>query len=343
MKNSNEPAFSIIIPVFNTEKWIGQCVDSISRQTLQDYEVIFIDDGSTDHSGSLCDEYERADPLRYRVVHSENRGQLHARLLGMKQARGRYYVFVDSDDTIEPNALSFLSNCFNKYDCDCVVYGFRRVNDGKISAVYTDSKDELIQDKNEIYRRCLLNQRYNSMCRKAIRASVQNRKDYSSYFHLRFSEDLLQSVEVLEHCRSVFFTNEVLYNYRINPQSVTEKVKKQPKIDMNFTVSQIVLSFLIDHSVLSEIEMDQYRQRMIQVLLLPLLKEIALSDSSFHDKRKKYQHVRENPYYKNFLCRIRYLAGYRTTDKVIYYLFVNKMDTLLIALLSQYYVLTKQK
>ena len=92
---------SVIVPVYNVEPWLRQCLDSIVGQTYGDLEILLVDDGSTDRCGAVCEEYARAD-ARIRVFHTENRGLSAARNLGLREARGELIGFVDADDWIEP-------------------------------------------------------------------------------------------------------------------------------------------------------------------------------------------------------------------------------------------------
>ena len=93
---------SILVPVYNTEKYLRRCVDSLLAQTVEDYEVVLVDDGSTDGSGSICDEYAREND-RVHVIHQENAGLSAARLAGIRASCGAYLGFVDSDDYVEPD------------------------------------------------------------------------------------------------------------------------------------------------------------------------------------------------------------------------------------------------
>ena len=94
------PRISVVVPVYNVEKYLNQCIDSILGQSFSDFELIIVNDGSTDDSGSICDQYAMADP-RVRVIHTENRGVVTARRTGVNMARGEYTVFVDSDDWLD--------------------------------------------------------------------------------------------------------------------------------------------------------------------------------------------------------------------------------------------------
>lgn len=106
----NMPVISIIVPVYNVEKYIHQCIDSILLQTFTDFEVLLVDDGASDHSGSICDEYAHRDS-RIRVFHQENAGVSVARNKGLCEAIGEYVTFVDSDDWIKPDYLKELYKC----------------------------------------------------------------------------------------------------------------------------------------------------------------------------------------------------------------------------------------
>ena len=104
--------FSIIVPVYNVENYLKRCLDSIKAQTYADYEVILIDDGSLDASGSTCDAYVEQDN-RFKVIHKENGGLAAARNTGLAAAVGKYIVFLDSDDDLEKEALAKIRETMN--------------------------------------------------------------------------------------------------------------------------------------------------------------------------------------------------------------------------------------
>lgn len=108
--NNSKPTISVIVPVYNAEKYLHRCVDSILSQTFTDFEVLLINDGSTDTSGVICDEYAQKD-ARVRVFHKENGGVSSARNVGIKNMRGLYSIHVDSDDWVEPSYLKDLYSC----------------------------------------------------------------------------------------------------------------------------------------------------------------------------------------------------------------------------------------
>ena len=114
---STTPTISVIVPVYNTEKYLPRCIESVLAQTFVDWEMLLIDDGSTDASGSICDEYAAKDE-RIRVFHKENGGVSSARNLGLDNAQGEWITFVDSDDWIEEN---FLKSFDGNLDADLVL------------------------------------------------------------------------------------------------------------------------------------------------------------------------------------------------------------------------------
>lgn len=117
---------SVIVPVYNTENYIQECIESIINQTYKDFELILVDDGSSDRAGEICDEYKKKDK-RISVFHKKNEGPLSARLLGLQHAKGDYVTFVDSDDWIKPNTYEEVMNF--KQDVDVISFGIIRYFD----------------------------------------------------------------------------------------------------------------------------------------------------------------------------------------------------------------------
>ena len=118
------PQVSVIIPIYNSEKYLHECLDSVINQTYKDIEIILVDDGSTDKSSSICDEYAKKDE-RIKVFHTSNNGPSHARNIGIDNATGEYIVFQDSDDYIELNMIEDTVKEALKSDSDLVISGHK--------------------------------------------------------------------------------------------------------------------------------------------------------------------------------------------------------------------------
>ena len=116
---------SIITPVYNVEKYLPQCIDSVIAQTFSDWELILVDDGSTDRSGAICDEYAAKD-ARVRVIHKENSGQADSRNIALRMARADLIGYVDSDDWIEPDMYEVLYRTMTETGADISVCGYSR-------------------------------------------------------------------------------------------------------------------------------------------------------------------------------------------------------------------------
>ena len=120
-----KPKISVIIPVYNVEKYLNRCVDSILNQSLQDFEIILVNDGSTDSSPKICDEYAQQDE-RIRVIHKQNARVAAARNDGIKVAQGEFISLIDSDDWIEPTMLEEMYSTATQFGCDFVMCDFTK-------------------------------------------------------------------------------------------------------------------------------------------------------------------------------------------------------------------------
>lgn len=131
--------FSIIVPVYNVDKYLNRCVDSILNQQFNSYELILVNDGSTDNSGSICDDYALSND-KISVIHKDNGGLSDARNKGMATAKGEYIIFIDSDDYIEPEALE-------KFNHQLIKSGNPDVMITLMKEIYDDSEPKYM-DKN---------------------------------------------------------------------------------------------------------------------------------------------------------------------------------------------------
>lgn len=122
------PIISVIVPVYNVEKYLPRCIDSILAQTFTDFELILVDDGSPDNCGAICDEYAAKDK-RVRVIHKSNGGVSSARNAGLDAASGEYVTFVDSDDYIAEDRLKQMHSSIFESKADIAVAGFRFVDE----------------------------------------------------------------------------------------------------------------------------------------------------------------------------------------------------------------------
>ena len=325
------PTFSVLVPVYNAQDYLVACVQSVKDQSYQDFELILVNDGSTDGSGKLCDQLAAGDD-RIFAYHKENGGQLHTRLAAMEKATGKYFVFLDADDTLEPDALEAVQDAFARNGSDCVFYELQRVRDGQIIEPVQQRPEETVTDKRELYRRCFFDNVYNSMCSRAVPAELCRKKDYSGWYHLRHGEDLLQGIDILKNCSKVTFLNRALYNYTYNPTSVTS-TRGFENYHVDFTLREIVLDFLQKEDVFTQEGYCQYRTACIRMMLREV-KRIGRFQTSGKNKRALLAEVRKQDYYRNFLVSGDYDKKKLGKDELLFSLLKKKQDGLLLAVIK---------
>ena len=226
----NTPLFSIIIPVYNVEKYLSTCLKSVLVQAFKDYEILLIDDGSTDSSGEICDSYCEKYPNRIRVHHKQNQGLISARRAGLSFATGTYVCFLDSDDCWEKDTLSQLYKVISQENADVIMFCWKLIDqNGTIikNAIPGAFFASGPVDKASVFDVLISSTVLNSLCLKCCKLSLFDiETDYSRYYEIQNCEDLLQSLPVLYRANSFYYLNEALYQYRINPDSITHKYQQ---------------------------------------------------------------------------------------------------------------------
>lgn len=223
MRNKNNIMLSIIVPVYNVEKYLEECVQSLLNQTYQDYEIILVDDGSTDSSGKICD-IMAGHSSKIRVIHKENGGLSSARNAGLKAARGRYMGFVDSDDYILPTMYEKLIGAMDKHKAQivaCQYFPFC-TNDilkkkrEETKAAYTNGK---VCNKQEALKMFFTHQISESVCDKIY--SVELLKD-CCFAEGEINEDTNVVFHLLEKSSKIIILQQELYGYRTRQGSITK-------------------------------------------------------------------------------------------------------------------------
>ena len=208
---------SVVIPVYNVEDYLSKCIESVIRQTYQDFEIILIDDGSLDCSGVICDQYVLNYPRKIKVFHETNGGPFRARLIGMRESTGDFLIFLDSDDCLRSDALEKIADCFEREQSDMIMFDAGECGEFSTIAVKHYLKPYSVFEgifKNEIYRCVIEGAIPNSVCLKAFR--LRCAKIPKSFFecNLKHGEDLLLSAHLMTHCQKIVYINEELYYYR---------------------------------------------------------------------------------------------------------------------------------
>lgn len=205
------PEFSVIIPVYNVEKHLGKCIDSILAQTFKDYELILIDDGSLDKSGEICEQYAMKDS-RIVVVHQKNGGVSAARNKGIDKAKGRYITFIDSDDSVENNYLSSMYTISE--DIDLVIGGIKHIeiNGNEYDELYSKNQS-LMELKRDILLEMIQNGSIKYAVSKRFNRNILLEKNIRFDCSMNLSEDTLFVANYLCTCKCVKYIGKTVYRY----------------------------------------------------------------------------------------------------------------------------------
>lgn len=219
------PLVSVIVPIYKAEKWLHRCVDSILAQTMEDFELLLIDDGSPDKSGEICDEYAEKDS-RVRVFHKENGGVSSARALGVREANGEYSIHVDSDDYIAVNMLEEMVEKVQELDCDVLMCDYYEKREDVI--IYNKQQPKSLNSK-EILKEMLVCDIDGYLWNKLVRHRLYEVFGLRFYENINVREDLLIWVQLFCKNTKVAYLDKAYYYYVIsdNENSLTSKYTKK--------------------------------------------------------------------------------------------------------------------
>lgn len=209
---------SIIIPVYNVEDYLETCIESVLNQTYKAFEIILIDDGSTDKSGIICDRLAEEYPQDIVAVHQNNLGPLPARMAGINIASGEVLVFLDADDSLRMDALEIISNCDTLYNYDMLLFDTGDCADYPTIKTMHSLPAGLVyqgETKKSLYQMLISYQIPNSVGLKAIkRDKIQNTDYFKQFFPVKHGEDLLMSAYSISKCERIVYIDQGIYHYR---------------------------------------------------------------------------------------------------------------------------------
>lgn len=316
---------SFIIPVYNVEKFLPQCVDSILLQTYTDFEVLLVDDGSPDNSGKVCDAYAQKDS-RVRVIHKPNGGLSDARNAGMAAARGEWIVFVDSDDfwVDKTNLSNLMEVAGNNQNCDFIGFNCAYYYEDSHSFVKWVSYDDRLShpiNKNEAM--CSLVSSGTmpmSACLKLIsRKSVENMN--LSFIKGIHAEDIPWFIDLLDGSNNCMFVNQYIYAYRQDREGSITNSGGEKSFNNLFSIIKNELA-KIDSRKFSEDAKDALRSFLAYEYCI-LLAMLGSLDKSIQKERRKELYAYKwllkytlNPKVKK-AALVNRVFGIRVTERVL--------------------------
>ncbi|MFT8342950.1 MAG: glycosyltransferase [Clostridium beijerinckii] len=237
MENTKD-LISVIVPVYNVEKYLPQCIDSILNQTEKNLEIILVDDGSLDNSGKICDEFSKRDD-RIIVIHKKNNGLSSARNAGLEIARGNYIGFVDSDDWLDKTMYEVLLKLLKENNSDISCCDFFKTANGNDSIPHIDN--EIINSYNNLES---LNNFYNGLYTQTVVAwnKLYKRELFKdiSYPIGKIHEDEGTTYKLYYKANKITYTNRPLYYYRITPNSITTSKFNKKRLDIIYVYDEKV-------------------------------------------------------------------------------------------------------
>lgn len=232
------PLISIIVPVYNSEKFLTECIQSIVSQSYKNWELLLIDDGSNDKSAQICDKFKECFN-NIRVWHTNNQGVSSARNLGLKEAKGQWIKFLDSDDFMDAEALKTLIE--NTQDSDIVCHGYMEFPKEVKHKITNDIKlypdfQSTYSDVEKLFLHCF----YNTICNKLYKRDILK---YTFDEKLSLGEDLLFNLANMPLARGIKLIPDILYRYRVLPVQSLSKFS-----DTNALNVQVYLKKALDNS-----------------------------------------------------------------------------------------------
>jgi len=211
---------SIIIPIYNSEKYLEKCLDSLLDQTVDDYEIILIDDGSKDNSGNICDLY-KSKSEKIKVIHQENSGVSCARNAGLEIACGKYILFCDSDDYVENDFVETFVSGFEETDCDLLVVRMQIISDNNVT--YSNANEKRIIDKKKflyIWKWGL----FGEMCSKGFKRSIIADNKLNFNREMSYGEDFCFITKYLRYINNdILILPNPVYCYIIREGSLISR------------------------------------------------------------------------------------------------------------------------
>ena len=276
---------SVIIPVYNVEQYVERCLNSVINQSYPNLEIILVDDGSTDKSGEICDQYALKDS-RIKVIHEENAGLGEARNRGLRIASGDYICFVDSDDWIEEDYCKELVQAAERTNSDIAICGYNEcLKEGKTPKVKYDDCFT-ITGKEILHYTMTANGKYwfnisvwNKLYKREIISEL--------WFKSRVYEDIMYNAESMYRANKIAYANKCLYNYRINREgSIISKGFQRKTIEFEMKFKEERVEFFKRNN---EIKLARDAEAVVIHDKLLYYAFMSLSKDNYSEYIKKYK------------------------------------------------------
>ena len=300
----NKPIISIIVPVYKVEKYLADCIDSITAQTFEDIEIILVDDGSPDNCGQLCDDYAKTDK-RIKVIHKQNGGLSDARNAGIQAASGRYLGFIDSDDYIAPDMFERLYNSIIETDSDISMCRAANFNDGSIAELDKGKGETFIFEGSDIIKALFTGKINNFAWNKLYKKELF---DEIRFPYGKIYEDLFTTYRLCGRSKRLVLIDERKYAYRIRDNSIMGKARRIIHTDKFLAFAEIY-DFLSNDDTVRDMAVEyMYRDLVSDVFKIVAADEIKNNEKFFDALKGFLKTIKTKDKKKLFFLKIAVYA-----------------------------------
>jgi len=337
MKEFVTDLVSVIVPVYNSEKYLRRCIESIINQSYKNIEIILINDGSTDNSGEICNANALSDN-RIRVIHTRNNGPAAARNIGIENSKGSFIFFIDADDFIENNALNLLVESYNQHKADIIVGSFNKIRNSNSvyghNGVFSSSKLLTKQDIID-YARCYLKKpnRFTLFAYswgRLFKSSIIKNNHIVFNANLHTFEDVAFNFDYMKYTNEVYFLKEAIYNHLIhdNYMSATMALSSNSKSMFGYgqaldNIGVFLKNYNSDTNIKSEVGHANVTLTIIQFVRI-------CGQINKSNKKRIYELVRETINDPNFRGNLKYYSPTKGDSRILPILMKLKLVWLII-------------
>lgn len=331
------PLISIIIPVYNKKRYINRCLDSILEQTYKSFEVILINDGSTDGSEKICDDYKEKDK-RIKVIHIENAGVSNARNIGLDVAKGEYVQFVDSDDYLDPIMLESLIEVMEHYKSDIIISGIKKIDHNNKLLKEVIPRLYGLKNKKQMFEEFSDEQFstgiYGCISNKLIRRQIIKEKKLKFNTNIKLAEDLDFYLELYKYIDKIYFYKKSFYYYIQNTEN-----SSTTSCMVNDYFTQILIS-IKQKKLLSDLNALNNKNMVVIDRVITNFTLCYLYDKFSYNYIKFKNFLKE--LYNDNLIRESLVTKHQSKfNKVLVFFLQKKLNFIVWFILFQYYIVKK--
>lgn len=290
-----EKLLTVIVPIYNVEKYLDKCIKSIINQTYKKLEIILINDGSPDNCGVICDNYKKIDN-RIKVIHQQNQGQAISRNLGIKLSKGDYISFVDADDYLELDMYKKMMDIIEKYDCEIVECGYSEIYSDRIIST-ENTRDISFLDKSYLIEQ-LLNIEKNHIPRVAVWNKIYKKTILQNicFPDGKIHEDYLFEFNCFKKINKYVYYSEPLYNHIYFNEKSTTKQKLNPKfIDFAYIWKSILNeTYKMKNKRFIDLAQYSYSLSLVNCRMIAIRNDVLFPEEYILDLKKYRKYILKN-------------------------------------------------